>query len=57
VNELLRNFGESQRMMRAVAEGRSPIPGLALPGGKMTAKAMAPRPKTARLKARPKKKR
>jgi signal recognition particle subunit SRP54 len=32
VNELLRQFGESQRMMRAVAEGRSPIPGLALPG-------------------------
>ena len=57
VNELLRNFGESQRMMRAVAEGRSPIPGLGLPGGKMAAKAMAPGPKTARLKARPKKKR
>jgi hypothetical protein len=44
-------------MMRAVAEGRSPIPGLGLPGGKMAVKAMAPGPKTARLKARPKKKR
>jgi signal recognition particle subunit SRP54 len=32
VNELLRQFGESQRMMKAVAEGRSPIPGLTLPG-------------------------
>ena len=38
VNELLRQFGESQRMMKAVAEGRSPIPGLALPGRRMKKK-------------------
>mgnify|MGYP002387929721 CR=1 FL=1 len=38
VNELLRQFGESQRMMKAFAEGRSPIPGLALPGRKLMKK-------------------
>ncbi|MBM3694580.1 MAG: signal recognition particle protein [Actinobacteria bacterium] len=38
VNELLRQFGESQRMMKAVAEGRSPIPGLALPGRRVKKK-------------------
>ena len=38
VNELLRHFGESQRMMKAFAEGRSPIPGLALPGRRMKKK-------------------
>ncbi len=38
VNELLRQFGESQRMMKAFAEGRSPIPGLALPGRRMKKK-------------------
>jgi len=38
VNELLRQFGESQRMMKAFAEGRSPIPGLSLPGRKMKKK-------------------
>ena len=32
VNGLLRQFGESQRMMKAFAEGRSPIPGLAPAG-------------------------
>ncbi len=38
VNALLRQFGESQRMMKAFAEGRSPIPGLTLPGLKMKKK-------------------
>jgi len=38
VNELLRQFGESQRMMKAFAEGRSPIPGLSLPGLKLKKK-------------------
>jgi signal recognition particle subunit SRP54 len=32
VNELLHRFGESQRLMRAFAEGRNPLPGLPLPG-------------------------
>jgi signal recognition particle subunit SRP54 len=32
VNGLLRQFGETQKMMKALASGRSPIPGLALPG-------------------------
>jgi signal recognition particle subunit SRP54 len=32
VNGLLRQFTEAQRMMKALAEGRSPIPGLVPPG-------------------------
>ncbi|MEX1208478.1 MAG: signal recognition particle protein [Acidimicrobiia bacterium] len=32
VNGLLRQFVETQKMMKALASGRSPIPGLALPG-------------------------
>jgi signal recognition particle subunit SRP54 len=32
VNGLLRQFTETQKMMKAVAGGRSPIPGLAVPG-------------------------
>jgi signal recognition particle subunit SRP54 len=32
VNRLLRQFAESQKMMKAFAGGRSPIPGLAVPG-------------------------
>jgi len=32
VNGLLRKFAETQKMMKAFAEGRSPIPGLAMPG-------------------------
>jgi len=32
VNGLLRQFAETQKMMKAIADGRSPIPGLALPG-------------------------
>ena len=34
VNGLLRQFAETQKMMRAFAEGRSPIPGLPAPGGR-----------------------
>ncbi|HSG80597.1 MAG TPA: signal recognition particle protein [Acidimicrobiia bacterium] len=32
VNGLLRQFAETQKMMKAFAGGRSPIPGLAIPG-------------------------
>ena len=32
VNGLLRKFAETQKLMKAFAEGRSPIPGLGLPG-------------------------
>ena len=32
VNGVLRQFAETQKMMRSFAEGRSPIPGLAVPG-------------------------
>lgn len=32
VNGLLRQFAETQKLMKALAEGRSPIPGLAVPG-------------------------
>lgn len=32
VNALLRQFAEMQKMMKAFADGRSPIPGLTLPG-------------------------
>jgi len=32
VNGLLRKFAETQKMMKALAEGRSPIPGLGMPG-------------------------
>jgi signal recognition particle subunit SRP54 len=32
VNGLLRRFAETQKMMKALAEGRSPIPGLTVPG-------------------------
>jgi signal recognition particle subunit SRP54 len=32
VNRLLRQFAETQKMMKAFAGGRSPIPGLAVPG-------------------------
>jgi len=32
VNGILRQFAEAQKMMKAFAGGRSPIPGLSLPG-------------------------
>ncbi len=32
VNAVLKQFSEAQKMMKAIAGGRSPIPGLALPG-------------------------
>jgi signal recognition particle subunit SRP54 len=32
VNGLLRQFVETQKLMKAFAEGRSPIPGLGMPG-------------------------
>jgi len=32
VNGLLRQFAETQKMMKAFAGGRSPIPGLSIPG-------------------------
>ncbi len=32
VNAVLKQFSEAQKMMRAIAGGKSPIPGLALPG-------------------------
>ena len=32
VNSVLRKFNEAQKMMKALAGGKSPIPGLALPG-------------------------
>ena len=38
VNGLLRQFGETQKLMKALAEGRSPIPGLAMPGPRRTRK-------------------
>jgi signal recognition particle subunit SRP54 len=34
VNGLLRQYAEAQKMMKALAGGRSPIPGLPVPGGK-----------------------
>ena len=33
VNALLKQFSEAQKMMKAFAGGKSPIPGLAVPGG------------------------
>jgi len=33
VNALLKRFSEAQKMMKAFAGGKSPIPGLAVPGG------------------------
>ena len=38
VNGLLRQFAETQKLMKALAEGRSPIPGLAAPGPRRTRK-------------------
>jgi signal recognition particle subunit SRP54 len=38
VNGLLRQFGESQRLMKAFAEGRSPIPGFPMPGRRIKKK-------------------
>ena len=38
VNGLLRQFGETQKLMKALAEGKSPIPGLAIPGARRTRK-------------------
>ena len=32
VNGLLKQFAETQKMMKAFAQGKSPIPGLAMPG-------------------------
>jgi signal recognition particle subunit SRP54 len=32
VNHVLKQFSEAQRMMKALSAGKSPIPGLALPG-------------------------
>ncbi|MCH7667913.1 MAG: signal recognition particle protein [Acidobacteria bacterium] len=34
VNRLLKQFSESQKMMKALVSGNSPIPGLSLPGGR-----------------------
>ncbi|NOX24258.1 MAG: signal recognition particle protein [Actinobacteria bacterium] len=34
VNRLLKQFAESQKMMKSLASGRSPIPGLPMPGGR-----------------------
>jgi signal recognition particle subunit SRP54 len=34
VNALLKQFSEAQKMMKALAGGKSPIPGLAVPGGR-----------------------
>jgi signal recognition particle GTPase len=34
VNALLKQFSEAQKMMKALAGGTSPIPGLAVPGGR-----------------------
>ena len=38
VNGLLRQFADAQKMMKALAEGKSPIPGLAVPGQRRTRK-------------------
>jgi len=38
VNGLLRQFGESQRLMKAFAEGRGSLPGFPLPGRRMKKK-------------------
>ena len=38
VNGLLRQFAETKKMMKAFAEGRSPIPGLEMPGRRRTRK-------------------
>ncbi len=38
VNALLRQFAETQKLMKAMAEGRSPIPGLVAPGPRRTRK-------------------
>jgi signal recognition particle subunit SRP54 len=38
VNGLLRQFGESQRLMKAFAEGRGSLPGFPLPGRRMNKK-------------------
>ena len=32
VNQILKQFAETQKMMKAISSGKSPIPGLALPG-------------------------
>jgi signal recognition particle subunit SRP54 len=34
VNRLLKQFAESQKMMKSLASGQSPIPGLPMPGGR-----------------------
>ena len=38
VNALMHQFGETQKMMKALAEGRSPIPGVPLPGARRSRK-------------------
>ncbi|MEZ5175853.1 MAG: signal recognition particle protein [Acidimicrobiia bacterium] len=38
VNGVLKQFSQAQKMMKAMAGGKSPIPGLALPGGVRTNK-------------------
>jgi signal recognition particle subunit SRP54 len=38
VNALLKQFSEAQKMMKAFAGGKSPIPGLAMPGGRRSRK-------------------
>ncbi len=38
VNALMRQFGETQKMMKALAEGRSPLPGVPLPGARRSRK-------------------
>jgi signal recognition particle subunit SRP54 len=32
VNQVLKQFAEAQKMMKAISGGKSPIPGLSLPG-------------------------
>ena len=32
VNQVLKQFAEAQKMMKAISSGKSPIPGLSLPG-------------------------
>jgi len=32
VNQVLKQFSEAQKMMKAISSGKSPIPGLSLPG-------------------------
>jgi len=38
VNGLLKQFAETQKMMKAFSQGRSPIPGLPIPGGRRRGK-------------------